>query len=395
MLRVVQAFAAPAAALIVAVAVVRGVSRREAIPTPPRQGAPHVVASFRDDPRVVADEQLAAVLHRVRPLQTGNRTNVLLHALRLWGDSVPGDATSFSGAELRDYFTDDAVFRQIAGEDTLPLFQQDGDSVRVRLWEGSTIDVDSSAAHRNDVLATFAEIGLPLETPLQLRSGEATVADLLATALGDFHAQEFEYEWTAIAYGRYAYPLQSWTNRFGDRQTPHDLARELLEQPWEQGVCGGTHRLEAAVVLLRVDEQRNLLPPDVRRMLLNRLTDVAAMLHASQHAEGWWARTWPTGTTPSAAGSPLSDRLLATGHHLEWLALAPAEIELPREQIVRAGQWLAAALQEVDDDSLAELYGPYSHAARALCLWRGAEAADHWQRLALSAASTSDQERDR
>ena len=108
---------------------------------------------------------------------------------------------------------------------------------------------------------------------------------------------------------------------------------------------------------------------------------VAVLLSRSQAAEGYWTRRWPYGAAAKTDKASLSDKILVTGHHLEWLALAPAEIHPPREQLVRAAQWLAWAMLEVDDAQLAKSYGPFSHAARALCLWRGQEAYPTWQRL--------------
>jgi hypothetical protein len=75
----------------------------------------------------------------------------------------------------------------------------------------------------------------------------------------------------------------------------------------------------------------------------------------------------------------LHDKLLVTGHHLEWLALAPEEVQPPREAVVRAAQWLVTALMEMDEKQIAAAYGPYSHAARALCLWRGVDPFEFWK----------------
>src|ERR671912_93343 len=49
--------------------------RNEPVPIGPRY----------DDPRVVTDEQLAAVLERVKPPTKPVMTNNFVHALRLWG----------------------------------------------------------------------------------------------------------------------------------------------------------------------------------------------------------------------------------------------------------------------------------------------------------------------
>jgi hypothetical protein len=81
----------------------------------------------------------------------------------------------------------------------------------------------------------------------------------------------------------------------------------------------------------------------------------------------------------AALAPTLHNQLLVTGHHLEWLALAPDEVQPPRETIVRAGQWLARTLIEMDQQELTATYGPYSHAARALCLWRSKEPFAAWK----------------
>jgi hypothetical protein len=66
---------------------------------------------------------------------------------------------------------------------------------------------------------------------------------------------------------------------------------------------------------------------------------------------------------------------------LEYLAFAPEQFQPPRESIIRAGQWLARAFVEETPKELEKNYGPFSHAARALCLWRGQEPWDAWQRI--------------
>ena len=183
-----------------------------------------------------------------------------------------------------------------------------------------------------------------------------------------------------------------------------ELVNELIDHPLELGPCNGLHRLEAMVVLYRADEQLHQLPEKTRQKMLAHMKAVSNLVVASQHEEGYWNRSWPRGAKafdivkqpssdpakPNKAGetaeapkkieTPLHDKLLVTGHHLEWLALAPEEVQPPRETIVRAGQWLAKTLVEMDQKELTAAYGPYSHAARALCLWRGVEPIDAWKK---------------
>jgi hypothetical protein len=216
---------------------------------------------------------------------------------------------------------------------------------------------------------------------MQLREGTATVRQLAESALRDFNLSRHEYEWTAIAYARYGFPLKRWKNKFGETISVDDLVDLLLEKPPGVGPCNGLHRLEALVVLYRADEQAHVLSLGTRKKMLQYMQQMSALLVESQTDAGYWTRNWPQG----AAGqndekATIYDKLLVTGHQLEWLALAPEAVQPPRESIVRAGRWTLKTILEMSDKDLAEHYGPFSHAARALSLWRGHEPAE----LALS-----------
>jgi hypothetical protein len=349
----------------------------------PRQQPVKIGARFAD-PRVVTDEQLAAVLKRVKPPAGPPNTNHYVHALRLWGANADfGDATIATGQELRDYFLNDATFRRFAGDSAPPLFYRGRDGVEVRGYDDAVNDQATSSVHADDLLATLAETGTPLNTPLHLRDGEARVSDLLATALRRFHLEQFEYEWTAIAYARYVFPQRQWRNKYGEKIDVDSLVKEILNHPPYLGPCNGLHRLEALVVLYRADEEFHALSPRTKMQMLVYMKRASNALVEAQTTEGYWTRQWPQGAAaaaPAKDNAPsLYDKLLVTGHHLEWLALAPEEVQPPRETVVRAAQWLARSLAEMDEKDLLEAYGPYSHAARALCLWRGVEPFDFWK----------------
>jgi hypothetical protein len=367
----------------------------------PRQ-EPVLIAPRYADARVVTDDQLAAVLARVQPPRGPAHTNNYLHALRLWGPAATFDDPEVpSGATLRAYFLDDAVFRRLAGNRTPPLITRDRHGLAVRSYDESAFHQETSSFHTDDVIATLAEIGTPLDAELKLRDGTARVGDLLASALAGYHRSRLEYEWTAIAYARYVFPQRQWRNRYGERIDVDGLVEEILSHPPDVGPCNGLHRLEALVVLYRADEQFSALRPQTKLRMLRYMQAAAQRLVAAQSDEGSWNRQWPAGAAarqvagPGGAagatqGKPAPtryDKLLVTGHHLEWLALAPEGVQPPRETIVRAAQWLVRTLLEMDARDLAEAYGPYTHAARALCLWRGKEA---WQVVGRDGRAAAD-----
>jgi hypothetical protein len=383
----------PLILLLAALLVYRVLVIRPAPPLVFPRKEPVTIAPRYADPHVVTDDQLVAVLARVRPPRGPAHTNNYLHALRLWGPTATFDDPAVpSGATLRAYFLDDAVFRRLAGENTPPLIYRDQHGLAVRSYDESVAHRETSSFHTDDVIATLAETGTPLDAELKLRDGDtARVSDLVACALAGYHRSRLEYEWTAIAYARYLFPQPQWRNRYGERIDVDGLVEEILSHPPDAGPCNGLHRLEALVVLYRADEQFHALRPKTKLRMLRYMQAAAQRLVAAQFDEGYWTRQWPAGAAAKQMAGPTGaaqgafsaspaptryDKLLVTGHHLEWLALAPEGVQPPRETIVRAAQWLVRTLLEMDARDLNEAYGPYTHAARALCLWRGKEA---WQ----------------
>src|SRR5688572_16253620 len=255
---------------------------------------PTTIGPRYNDPRVVTDEQLAAVLDRVKPPTAPVTTNNFVHALRLWGPAADfGDAAIPTGRELRDYFLDDAIFRRYAGENALPLFFKGHNGIEVRSYDDSVADRQTSSFHTDDLVATLAESGLPLDTPLHLREGEARIEDLLRTALTRFHLDQLEYEWTAIAYARYVFPHRQWRNKYGERIDVDRLVDEIVSHPPDLGPCNGLHRLESLAVLNRADEQYPVLSRKTKLKMLLYMKRSSLALAAAQTPEGYWTRQWP------------------------------------------------------------------------------------------------------
>jgi hypothetical protein len=346
--------------------------------------APTPIEPRYDWPQVATDEQISQVLDRVKPPPAPFNTNNMVHALRLWGQQARFDDPAIpSGAQMRDYFIDDRVFQQLAPAGAPPIFavQADGE-VRVRSWERDNKFVTTSSYHTADLLATMGEIGLPSDTPLITRNGTATVGDLLRSSMRRYHAHQFEYEWSTISYARYLFPVESFENKFGERFTTQQIMAELVNLPANLGACNGTHRIEALVVLNRADDAVGGLSPREKQFALQRMAQLSSILAASQSPDGYWTRQWSRGAKAQQDQlHDLYEGILVTGHHLEWLALAPEEVLPPRETIVRASQWLVRAMLEEDAENLYRHYGPCTHAARALCLWRDRDPYEFWREM--------------
>jgi hypothetical protein len=172
--------------------------------------------------------------------------------------------------------------------------------------------------------------------------------------------------------------VQRWRTQEGQEITFDRLAERIMRQELPQGVCLANHRMHTLVVFLRIDEHQPLLSPDVRQRVMAYLQRVTQLLVRNQHPDGYWTHTWPgydvSAERPSAAyENRLSNWILATGHPMEWWALAPEPLLPPREVLVRAGQWLVRTISEMPEKDVQEGYGFLSHAVHALALWRGRE----------------------
>lgn len=339
---------------------------------PAMHNEPLRVGPLYDDPRVVTDEQLLEVLTRLRPQFRGDKPKInhVDHALRFWGlEAKFGDPQCLSGLEMQDLLLDHRRFAAAWGNKTRPLLIAREDGVRVRTQEGQ-----ATASHVDHTLGCLAEAGIRLDQPVVTAAGATTVRAMLEQSLRDFSLNQVEYEWSTLAYTLFLEPTKGWLTTEGQEVTFDRLADRIMRQRFNQGVCMGNHRLHALVMLLRVEDQTPRLSPQESRLVVAHLQDATGRLVASQHAEGYWLRNWPDAdakTPADPAEDTLQNRILATGHALEWWALAPEEVQPPRETVIRAGQWLARTIMAMDDAKIEANYTFLSHAGRALALWRG------------------------
>ena len=236
---------------------------------------PNLIAPRYDEPRVITDEQLRAVLDRVKPPMRPLKTNNLVHALRLWGPSADfGDPQIPTGREMRDYFLDDRTFRRLAGESAPPLFYRDRDGLAVRSYRrrrGEPRHVELSLRRFVGDAGRMPHAAGDADA-LARRRGDGRRA--AARFAGRFHLDRFEYEWALIAYARYVFPQSEFRNQWGERIRVDDLVAEAIGPPLDLGPCNGLHRLEGLVVLLRADEQHRALRPQTRAAILEHLQRV-------------------------------------------------------------------------------------------------------------------------
>jgi len=346
---------------------------------------PARIQPVRDVPEVVSDEQLVSVLNRLRPQFRGPepKINFVDHALRFWGvEAVFEDEESLSGVEMRELLTDHRRFRDAWGKKTrpflLPNTKGDVPYIAFRTKSGQ-----ATASHYDHTLAGLAEVGTPLDYPVNTPNGEIPLRAAFDYTRDMFSVNQGEYEWSAMVFLLYMPHAHSWFTSEGQEVTWDLLARRLMRQRLARGVCYGNHRLYSLAMMLQLNAEYDQLSDDVRSEVVNYLRDVSRRLAETQNEEGCWDGRWPgeewDGPQPEDVEGPLGlkgDRLLATGHTLEWWAIAPDEVLPAKEVPIKAGQWLVKEIESLSDAEIRQYYTFLSHAGRALALWRGTFPAD-------------------
>ncbi len=333
-----------------------------------------------NDAEVVSDDELAAVLKQIRPVFQRDRMkpNFVEHALRAWGIHAEfQDPQVISGAEMADFLTDHGKYLASWGDETDPLLIDRPNGVSIR-WGREA----GGSVHHDHWLACLTEAGIPLDAAIFTPTRrDMTIEDALQEALRDFRLDERETEWSAMAFGLWLPATRSWTNSTGRQLSFDDLARRLMRGHKRFGVCNGTHRLYSLTVLVRLDDEFEILTPAVREDIFAHLANVRELLKVSQFEDGHWPADWSNGAdaVENPKESPLYRSVISTGHHLEWLAIAPEELHPPREMILKAADWIIHTTVEQTPEEILGSFTFFSHVGNALALWRGTHPAEFWR----------------
>jgi len=337
------------------------------------------IEPFYDDPSVVTDEELAAVLKQVRPKfpRKHLKPNHVEHALRTWSiHSTFQDPDVVSGIEMRDFLVDHARFLASWGDEASPLLVDEPAGISIR-W-GSQV---GGSVHHDHWLASLTEAGIQLDEPVFAPSRrDMDVNDVIQQSLRDFRLDEREVEWSAMAFGLWIPPVKQWKTTDGRAVSFDQIALRLVRGHKRFGVCVGTHRVYSLMLLIRLDDQFDILSDKVHEEAYAYLERVRDLISVCQFEDGHWPANWMDGKTALTDPQEIPEykNVIATGHHLEWLAIAPKELHPPHEQIVKAAKWVIKNTTEHSEAEILQKYTFYSHVGNALALWRNTHAATFW-----------------
>jgi hypothetical protein len=343
------------------------------------------VGPLYDDREVISDDDLAAVLKKIVPRFSRShlRPNLVEHALRTWGSKIVfNNADAISGPQMADFLTNTSKYIESWGQNNPPLMEETPEGIYVRWAEDS-----SASVHHDHTLAALTEAGLPLDAPVFTTARRLQVRDVLSEALRDFRLDERETEWSSMSFALWLGPQQTtvWHNGEGRRITFDMLAERLMRNHKRDGVCLGTHRVYTLMLMLRIDEQRggNLMTTETKSAIMDYLQTTRDLIIASQSPDGSWPANWTDGAEAEAKADPkepFHKRVIATGHHLEWLSIAPTELHPPQEQVLAAAKWLVQNTKETPQAEIDKNYTFYSHVGKALAMWRKTSPAEFWEK---------------
>lgn len=291
----------------------------------------------------------------------------LLHILLLNGFGETCLTKPTTGSEALRLLTDEQFARAVIGTSTL-----------VRTRHGVRYRIDSvpiseklggGESHRDQCLATFAALDLPLTFSISLTEETLTIADLLNESIANFTLEQGELAWTTAAYAHYLQPKSTWVDRFGTSTSFSQLLNKLIDGGCRGQSCGGLHMVQSVLDVLEADSRSGILGRKERLRGRQFLTKIIEQAILSQQRDGSWGLNWyePASPVSQLTQGGIADKIVITGHMLELLCRL--EDSPPRPAIIDGTRWLYKALRNLKGtkDLTTQLGScPLTHALRAI-----------------------------
>ena len=374
--------------------------RRDQIVRIPYREQPLDIKPTRVYRELLTDEELGPIVAASDPCWTNPDVGQFLHSIRLWTTEaefeqawqIPGrpQLLLYTPREQLKILLEHPEFdRTFANKSGIRTLLSPGEvGVTVVTNQDSDIASQHGQYHVDKLLQVLAEIGKPGTTPIVPYSAGGTetkwkVADILIESLWKFSRYQ-ELEFTTSAYSRWLSPPARWENRFGEQCSLDDIVEELLDSSAKPHTCISLHIPYALISVYRANQVGRVLSKATEVRVEAKLREISQVLANVQRADGSWSTDWngQFERHPNDGmwylDQPKYPEIYATGHHLEWIALAPPELGPPHEVVRRAVVYLKGAITSMPLPFFqhSDLYPFGSHAVRALCLIRGVSPAE-------------------
>ena len=288
--------------------------------------------------------------------------------------------------DLQVVFSHDEFRRQYPDAPNLIIRTEWGCAVRFASPDKSRITDDEpiqGERHIDQLLATLAEAGVPLEQGIETEWGRTTVAELLESSYKAF-VRDQDPVWSLVAYCSYFPKRTKWTNRFGEEISFEMIARGVMARELDDGPCSGTHKQYALTRLLLADETNHILSSNLRLEIQQYLRRCCAALEQSQLPNGSWNFDWAKSEAPTSERMETINTtpwlIHVTAHHLEWLCLLPKDLQPPKQMVERAARFVSTVMIHHSPELMLSNYCTFSHGREFSHCWRTC----HHQLLNLS-----------
>jgi len=261
------------------------------------------------------------------------------------------------------------------------VFFQTRYGVGVRLLGRLTNRSRNVESHRDQLLATLAELEVAPDSSIVISGGEKSLKSLVRHAMLNFSTKQKEIEWSAIAIAYYVSPAREWRDKYNRIVDLDSISLELLHRLNSEdrsAACNGTHILYAIAYMIQIDNLHKVLSGAVRSRIDSTIQVVTKNLLASQLANGSWlagaitinSREQEATIGSQSDGTTQKLALHMTSHHLEWLCLAQENSKNKGAQkaIYKAIQFIKDEMMNVSPQKFRQELCPYSHALRVALL---------------------------
>ncbi|WP_164102504.1 hypothetical protein [Candidatus Laterigemmans baculatus] len=242
--------------------------------------------------------------------------------------------------------------------------------------------------HQAQLLAIFAQVGVPKDYPLYVGPQRFTVADLVQSEMAACRAGE-ELTFTLIGLSHYLPTDATWTASDGERWDFERLIREELQQPVVGAACGGTHRLMGLSYALAQRRREGAPITGQWERASIFVDDFVAYTWQLQNRDGSFSTSWFEGREDNGQ---LDRKVQTSGHILEWLIFTASDEQLQDDRMIQAITFLTRSM--LSSRGHEWQVGPKGHALRALSLYhrRVFESERPW-RASQTAAGASNHRR--
>ena len=284
----------------------------------------------------------------------------LCHVLDFYGLGKTDLPLFPSGEAALKALTDEKTAIRFFGKSALT---ETWHGVRYALYDEYSTGVDLGEAHQDQCLSIFASLDLPLSTPVHLKGGSFSLKNVLAESMYSFDLSQREITWSAMAFAKYVPPKSSWTNLSDKEITFSKIVDALLKIDLNNQKCGGTHVLEALILIEKADRKLPILDDATRSRLNAWLKTTIEQLVKSQHEDGSWSKAWCAGLRDeSEPMSPFQMSFLVTGHLVEILNKLDPPLRPKQEVLIKAAHWISNSIDSPEIQANGFWLCPFTHA---------------------------------